>query len=47
MAAKKKVIFVRVDPELYEQIVAISKQQDRSINNVSVRLIKQALEYER
>ena len=36
--------FVRVELDMYEKIIKISKSEDRSIQNVAKRLLRKGLE---
>ena len=44
MAEKVVSFFVRLPPDLHAGLVAWAKEEDRSLNNLVVRLLRRALE---
>ena len=39
----QKVIFVRVDEDLYSRLGALAKEEDRTINSLTIHLLRNAL----
>jgi len=40
----QKVIFIRVDDELYGKLNAVADEQDRTVNSLSIHLLRKGLE---
>ncbi len=42
----QKVIFMRVDEDLYSRLSALAKEEDRTVNSLSIHLLRKALKKE-